>query len=66
MVCASRTIGSEIVLDAPDGILGDEAHVDARFGPFVDSANLDVGLVHGLCQTYDRLRNHFVRALWCM
>jgi hypothetical protein len=44
-------------------LLGDEAQVDARFDPFVDSANLDVGLVHGLCRTYDRLRNHFVRTL---
>jgi hypothetical protein len=30
-------------------LLGDEAQVDARFGPFVDSANLDVRLEHGLC-----------------
>ena len=42
MVCAKRTIGSEksfwthlMVL------LGDEAQVEARFGPFGDSANLD-------------------------
>jgi hypothetical protein len=28
-------------------LLGDEAQVDARFGPFGDSANLDPGLVHG-------------------
>ena len=41
MVCARRTIGSEIVLDAPDVPLGDEAQVEARFGPFGDSANLD-------------------------
>ena len=34
MVCARRTIGSEIVLDAPDVPLGDEAQVEARFGPF--------------------------------
>jgi len=32
-VCAERTIGSEIVLDAPDGT--------PRFGLFGDSANLD-------------------------
>ena len=38
MVCARRTIGSEIVLDAPDG---NEAKVEARFGPFEHSANLD-------------------------
>ena len=31
MVCARRTIGSEIVLDAPDRTLGDEAQVKARF-----------------------------------
>ena len=41
MVCAKRTIGSEIVLDPPDGILGDEAQVEARFSPFDDNANLD-------------------------
>ena len=42
MVCAKRTIGSESVLDAPPMVLlGDEPHVEARFGPFGDSANLD-------------------------
>ena len=30
MVCARRTIGSEIVLDALDHTLGDEAQVKAR------------------------------------
>jgi len=29
IVCARRTIGSEIILDAPDGTLGDEAQVKA-------------------------------------
>jgi hypothetical protein len=29
-------------------LLGDEAEVDARFGLFEDSANLDARLVHGL------------------
>jgi len=29
MVCAKRTIGSETVLDAPDGTLGDTGHVEA-------------------------------------
>ena len=41
MVCARRTIGSEIILAALDGPLGDAAQVEARFGPFRDSANLD-------------------------
>jgi hypothetical protein len=40
-VCAKRTIGSEIVLDAPMVLLGDEAQVDVCFGLFGDSANLD-------------------------
>jgi hypothetical protein len=43
MVCAKRTIISEMVLDTPDGTPGDEAQVKARFGPFVDSANLNTG-----------------------
>ena len=41
MVCAKRTIGSETVLDAPMVLLGDEAQVEARFGLFRDSANVD-------------------------
>jgi hypothetical protein len=38
-------------------LLGDEAQVDAYFGPFGDSANLDVRYVNGLRQTYHMLRN---------
>jgi hypothetical protein len=34
LVCARRTIGSEIILDALDSTLGDAAHVEACFGPF--------------------------------
>jgi hypothetical protein len=30
-------------------LLGDEDQVEARFGVFGDSANLDAGLLHGLC-----------------
>ena len=41
MVCAKRIIGSETILDAPMVLLGDEAQVEARFGRFGDSANLD-------------------------
>jgi hypothetical protein len=40
-VCAKCTIGLEIILDAPNGLLGDEAQVEARFGPFGDCVNLD-------------------------
>jgi hypothetical protein len=40
-VCVKYTIGSEIVLALPMVLLGDEAQVEARFGPFRDRANLD-------------------------
>jgi Cu/Ag efflux pump CusA len=45
-------------------LLGDEAQVDACFGLFGDSANLDARLVQGLRRTYHRLRNHFGRTRW--
>ena len=35
--------GSEIILDAPMVLLGDEAQVQARFGLFRDSTSLDAG-----------------------
>jgi hypothetical protein len=41
MVCAKRTICSEIILDAANGTLSDEPIVDAHFSLFGDSANLD-------------------------
>ena len=40
-VCAKRTIGSDIVFNAPMVLPGDEAQVEARFIPFGDSSNLD-------------------------
>jgi hypothetical protein len=43
-------------------LLGDEAQLEARFGPFRDSANL--GEVHGLRRTYHRLINQFGRIRW--
>ena len=39
-VCAEHTIGSEIILDAPDGTLGDVGHVEPRFDPFGDSVSV--------------------------
>ena len=36
-------------------LLGDEAQLEARFGSFGDSANLDTRSVHGLRQKYHRL-----------
>ena len=40
-VCAKRTIGLDIVFNAPMVLLGDEAQVEACFIPCGDSANLD-------------------------
>jgi len=45
-------------------LLGDEAHVKARFGLFGDSGNLEAGLVHNLRRTYHRLKNRFGRTRW--
>jgi hypothetical protein len=43
--------------------LGDEAQLEARFSLFRDSANLDAKSVHGLRQTYHRLRNYFAHPI---
>jgi hypothetical protein len=45
-------------------LLGDEAQVEAHFGPFGDSANLDARLVHNLHRMYHRLENHFACTRW--
>jgi hypothetical protein len=45
-------------------LIDDKAQVEARFGLFGDSANLDSRLVHGLHQTYHRVNNHFGRTRW--
>ena len=59
-----RTIGSEIVLDAPDAILGDVGHVESHFFLFGDNFCVHARQVHGLRPTYHRLRNHFGRTRW--
>jgi hypothetical protein len=64
MVCAERTKGSEIILDALMVLLGDKAQVDAWFSSFGDSANLDARQVHDLRWTYHSLRNHFGHTRW--
>jgi hypothetical protein len=51
-------------LDAPNGTLGDEAQVEAHFGLFGGSTNLDPRQVNGLPKTYHRLRNVFGRTRW--
>jgi hypothetical protein len=41
VVCPKRTIGSEIILDAPDGTPRCMAQMDAHFGLLGECANLD-------------------------
>jgi hypothetical protein len=48
-------------------LLGDEAQLDARFGPFGDSANFDARLVHGFAlnklQAQKSFRTHPIEHL---
>jgi hypothetical protein len=39
-VCTEHTIGSQIVWDAPDGLVSDMGHVESRFIPFGDSVSV--------------------------
>ena len=39
-VCAKRTIGSEIILDAPDGTPSDVGQVESSFGLFGDGVSV--------------------------
>ena len=49
-VCAKRTTGSEIILDAPDGTPRWRGHVEYHFGPFGDSVSVGARKVHDLRQ----------------
>jgi hypothetical protein len=40
-------------------LLGDVGHLESHFGPFGDVVSVSERKVHGLCQTYHRLRNGF-------
>ena len=40
-------------------LLGDTGHVESRFGPFGDGVSVGARQVHGLRQTYHRLRKLF-------
>ena len=45
-------------------LLGGEAQLEPRFGPFGDSANLDARSMHGLRRKYHMLGNRFARTRW--
>ena len=64
MVFAECTTGSELVLESPDGLLGDVGHVEPRFSPFRDSVSVGERYMHGLRHTYYWLINHFGRTRW--
>ena len=63
-VCAKRTIGLDIIFNAPMVLLVDEAQLEARFSPCGDSFNLDARLVRGLRRMYNRLGDRFGRTRW--
>jgi hypothetical protein len=45
-------------------LLGDVDHVESRFYPFGDSVSVGARWVHGLHQSYHRLRNWFGHTQW--
>jgi hypothetical protein len=45
-------------------LLGDDAKVEARYGPIGDGAKLDARYVHGLRRRYHRIENHFGHTQW--
>jgi hypothetical protein len=45
-------------------LVGDVGYVESRFGLFGDSVTVGARQVHGLRQTYLRLRNPFGRTQW--
>jgi hypothetical protein len=59
MVCIERTMARKLLCIHPVVLLIDEAQVEAHFGLFGYSANLDARYVHGLRRMYHRLGNHF-------
>ena len=40
MVCVERTIGSKIIFDTPEELIGDVGHLESRFFSFGDSVSL--------------------------
>jgi hypothetical protein len=39
-VCTEHTIGSQIVWDAPNGLVSDMGRVESRFSPFGDNVSV--------------------------
>jgi hypothetical protein len=64
IVCAEHNIGSEIILDTPNKLLGDVGNVKSRFGSFGDSVSVGARWEQGLRRTYHKLRNYFGHTRW--
>jgi hypothetical protein len=47
-VCTEHTIGSQIVWDAPVGLVSDMGRVESHFSPFGDNVSVRARAVHGL------------------
>jgi hypothetical protein len=58
------TIGSQIVFDAPDGLISDMGRVESRFSPFGDSVSVSARQVHGSHRTYHSHRNSIGGTRW--
>jgi hypothetical protein len=58
LICAERAIGSEEFWAHPMEYLGDVGQLEAHFGPFGESVNLDARYVHSLLRRSNRLENH--------
>jgi uncharacterized membrane protein len=63
-VCTERTIGSQIVFDAPNGLVSDMGRVESHFSPFGDRVSVSARQVHRFHRTFHRHRNHFGRRRW--
>jgi hypothetical protein len=63
-VCTERTIGSQIVWDAPDGLISDMGRVESHFSPFGDGVSVSARQVHGSHRTYHRHRTRFGCTRW--
>jgi hypothetical protein len=64
MVCAERSIGSEIVLDAPDGSPMSVGQVESRFNPLGDSGVLVQVTCKVCAKCTIATRNHFGCSGW--
>jgi hypothetical protein len=58
-ICAECTIGLKSFWMHPMELLDDVAHGESCFGPLRDGVSFGSRWVHGLPQTYHRLRNYF-------